>query len=120
MNPDELAPFLGEWKLVESINFLEYLKASGAPAVICKLFKNSKPDVEIKLSKDKESVVFITKFLLKDFSIKTKINGKEHAADLPLLSGKQAKDSLTILSYDKDSGVMCIDIWSPSVASKNR
>jgi len=119
MDNNELEPFMGEWKLIDSENFIEYLKATGAPSVICKLFKNSKPELEIRLSKDKEWVVFLTKFLLKDFSIKVKANGSEHMPDLPLGAGKKAKESLTCLKYDKESGAMSVDIWSTTENTRN-
>ena len=121
MNCEQVSPFLGKWKLVESKNFQEYLKATGAPAVICKLFKNTKPTIEICVSDDQQWIIFHTKFALKNISTKSRIDGQEHAADLPAMSSsKKAKNSRSNLTFDSDSKTMTVDVWSSGGNSKNR
>lgn len=85
------AAFVGKWKLSESENFDEFLKALGVGLAWRKLGQTSKPTVEIKVEGDDWSIK--THTILKTTELKFTL-GKEFDEDR--MDGSKVKSKVTL------------------------
>ncbi|XP_037514090.1 sodium/calcium exchanger regulatory protein 1 [Rhipicephalus sanguineus] len=85
------AAFVGKWKLSESENFDEFLKALGVGLAWRKLGQTSKPTVEIKVEGDDWSIK--THTILKTSELKFTL-GKEFDEDR--MDGSKVKSKVTL------------------------
>uniref|UniRef100_L7M3Y9 Fatty acid-binding protein n=1 Tax=Rhipicephalus pulchellus TaxID=72859 RepID=L7M3Y9_RHIPC len=85
------AAFVGKWKLHESENFDEFLKALGVGLAWRKLGQTSKPTVEIKVEGDDWSIK--THTMLKTSELKFTL-GKEFDEDR--MDGSRVKSKVTL------------------------